>query len=130
MPVQRQQKITSLFSKNASESQKNVSEATNTDKKSKKPTPTPVKTDIVISIKTQHMENIISRVKNHEFRKYNISTNIERMWYNELLHVCLQWSVLNWLLHRFYLSAPDQTLRYVAVIRYAYTVFFQMYTCS
>lgn len=29
------------------------------------------------------MENIISRVKNHEFRKYNISTNIERMWYSE-----------------------------------------------
>lgn len=83
MPVQRQQKITSLFSQNASESQKNVPEATNPNTKSKKPNPTSVKTDIVISIKTQHMENIISRVKNHEFRKYNISTNIERMWYSE-----------------------------------------------
>ena len=84
MPVQRQPKITSLLSQNTSESQKNGSEATNVKTKSKKPNPTSVKTDIIISIKTQHMENIISRVKNHEFRKYNISTNIERMWYSEI----------------------------------------------
>ena len=84
MPVQRQQKITSLFLQNTSESHKNVSESEtpNAKTKLKKPKPTTVKTDIVISIKTQHMENIISRVKNHEFRKYNISTNIERMWYS------------------------------------------------
>lgn len=81
MPVQRQQKITSLFSQNTPESQKNASEATKSKTKPKKPNnPTSVKTDIVISIKTEHMENIVSRVKNHEFRKYNISTNIERMW--------------------------------------------------
>jgi len=42
------------------------------------------------------MDNIVSRVKNHEFRKYNISSSIERMW--------------------FYTSAPDQHLRYVAAI--------------
>lgn len=83
MPVQRQQKITSLFSQNTSQPQKKELEATNVKSKSKKLNPTSVKTDIIISIKTQHMENIISRVKNHEFRKYNISTNIERMWYSE-----------------------------------------------
>jgi DNA invertase Pin-like site-specific DNA recombinase len=78
MPVQRQQKI----SENTSESQKNA-------KTKKKPNrdPTAVKTDIAISIKTQHMENIVSRVKNHEFRKYNVSTNIERMWYSEFAYL-------------------------------------------
>ena len=72
MPVQRQQKITSLFQQNASDT---------TKPKKKKPSPSSVKTDIVISIKKEHMDNIVSRVKNHEFRKYNISSNIERMWY-------------------------------------------------
>ncbi|KAF8805183.1 hypothetical protein BYT27DRAFT_7105139 [Phlegmacium glaucopus] len=89
MPVQRQQKITSIFRKNASESRKNTSETAKSKTKLKKPNPP---SDIVISIKTPHMDNIVSRVKNHEFRKYNISSNIERMW--------------------FYSSAPDQTLRY------------------
>lgn len=72
MPVQRQQTITSLFP---------TSETTRNKTKLKKPNTASVKTDIVISIKAEHMENIVSRVKNHEFRKYNISTNIERMWY-------------------------------------------------
>jgi len=42
------------------------------------------------------MNNIVSRKKNHEFRKYLISNTIERMW--------------------FYVSSPDQTLKYVAEI--------------
>ncbi|KAF8530018.1 hypothetical protein BU17DRAFT_35973 [Hysterangium stoloniferum] len=57
-----------------------------------------VKTDIIISIKGEHMNNIVSRKKNHEFRKYLIPDTIERMWY------------------AFYVSSPDQTLRYVAEI--------------
>jgi len=96
MPIQRQQKITSLFQKNASESHKNTSETVKSKTKLKKPNPPSVKTDIVISIRTPHMDNIVSRVKDHEFRKYNISSNIERMW--------------------FYSTVPDQSLRYIAVI--------------
>ncbi|KAJ7762419.1 hypothetical protein DFH07DRAFT_739468 [Mycena maculata] len=55
-----------------------------------------VKKDILISIKQPHMNNIVSRAKNHEFRKYLIARTVERMW--------------------LYVSNPDQTLRYIAVI--------------
>lgn len=82
MPVERrQQKITSLFLRNASESNKDTSEISKLKLKTKKKHPLSLKTDIVISIKAIHMDNIVSRVKNHEFRKYNISSSIERMWY-------------------------------------------------
>ncbi|KIJ38988.1 hypothetical protein M422DRAFT_32862 [Sphaerobolus stellatus SS14] len=66
-----------------------------TSKTKSEATPT-VKTDILMSIKQEHMNNIVSRKKNHEFRKYLISENIERIW--------------------FYVSSPDQHLRYAAVI--------------
>ncbi|KAF8491960.1 hypothetical protein JB92DRAFT_3004774 [Gautieria morchelliformis] len=55
-----------------------------------------VNSDIFISIKGPHMDNIVSRAKNHEFRKYLIPETVERMW--------------------FYVSSPDQTLRYVATV--------------
>ena len=46
-----------------------------------KPTkPNTVKTDIVISIRSEHMEKIVSRAKDHEFRKYLINKTIKRMW--------------------------------------------------
>ena len=86
MPVQRQQKITSLFQQ--SESQKATSETAKPKTKLKKPTSASVKTDIVISIKVQHMDNIVSRVKNHEFRKYNIPSIVERMWYVDIIKSC------------------------------------------
>jgi hypothetical protein len=54
------------------------------------------RTDILISIKPVHIENIASRLKTHEFRKYLIPRSVRRMW--------------------FYTSAPIQELRYVAVI--------------
>ncbi|KAJ7919299.1 hypothetical protein B0H13DRAFT_249532 [Mycena leptocephala] len=54
------------------------------------------KKDIFISIKTPHMNNIVARSKNHEFRKYLISRTVERMW--------------------LYVSSPDQTLRYIAIV--------------
>jgi hypothetical protein len=117
MPVQRQQKITSLFQQNASDI---------TKPKTKKPNPPSVKTDIVISIKKEHMENIVSRVKNHEFRKYNISSNIERMWYVDIVERLV---AVHFGCYRFYVSAPEQTLRYIAVIRYVYPLFSRLYTC-
>ncbi|KAE9405160.1 hypothetical protein BT96DRAFT_988707 [Gymnopus androsaceus JB14] len=60
------------------------------------------KTDIIISIRKPHICNIVARTKNHEFRKYLISGNVQRMW--------------------FYVSAPDQTLRYVAVVSHGKVV--------
>ena len=38
------------------------------------------KEDILISIKPIHMNNIVERKKNHEFRKYNINKTVRRMW--------------------------------------------------
>ncbi|KAF8204433.1 hypothetical protein K438DRAFT_1932445 [Mycena galopus ATCC 62051] len=52
--------------------------------------------DILISIKTPHMNNIAARSKNHEFRKYLVSRTVQRMW--------------------LYVSSPDQTLRYIAIV--------------
>ena len=127
MPVQRQQKITSSFQQ--SESQKATSETAKPKTKLKKPTSASVKTDIVISIKVQHMDNIVSRVKNHEFRKYNIPSIVERMWYVDIYYQVLLDTWCSVGCYRFYVSAPDQTLRYVAVIRYyAYPLFAQVYT--
>jgi len=60
-----------------------------------KPAPS-LRSDILMSIKPEHMSNIVSRKKNHEFRKYLISEDIKRIW--------------------FYVSSPDQHLRYIAVI--------------
>jgi hypothetical protein len=54
------------------------------------------KADILISIKPIHMAHIVSRAKNHEFRKYLIPTSVKRMW--------------------LYTSSPTQRLQYVAVI--------------
>jgi hypothetical protein len=39
-----------------------------------------VNSDIFISIKAPHMDNIISKAKNHEFRKYLIPGTVTRMW--------------------------------------------------
>jgi hypothetical protein len=50
------------------------------------------KADILISIKPIHMAHIVSRVKNHEFRKYLIPTSVTRMW--------------------LYTSSPTQRLQY------------------
>ena len=40
----------------------------------------PSKEDILISIKPIHMNNIVERTKNHEFRKYFINKTVQRMW--------------------------------------------------
>lgn len=52
--------------------------------------------DIVISVKSEHMNNIVSRLKTHEFRKFLIPEFTKRMW--------------------FYVMAPIQQLQYIAII--------------
>lgn len=54
------------------------------------------KADIFMSIKPEHISNIASRLKTHEFRKYLLPASVKRIW--------------------FYTTAPDQHLRYVAEI--------------
>lgn len=41
------------------------------------------RTDIIIAIQPQHVANIISRVKDHEFRKYLIPQSVRRFWIYE-----------------------------------------------
>jgi hypothetical protein len=41
------------------------------------------RSDIVISIQPQHLPNIISRQKNHEFRKYALPDSVKHMWIYE-----------------------------------------------
>ncbi|KAF8673049.1 hypothetical protein AX14_005438 [Amanita brunnescens Koide BX004] len=52
--------------------------------------------DILIPIIPIHMNKIIERKKNHEFRKFMIPQTVQRMW--------------------LYVTAPDRTLRYIATI--------------
>jgi len=55
-----------------------------------------VKTDIVLAIREEHMNNIAKGIKNHEYRKYLINKDIQRMW--------------------FYVTAPVSAVTYIAVI--------------
>lgn len=56
----------------------------------------PQHADIVISIKSENMDKIVSRLKTHEFRKYIIPKTVRRLW--------------------FYTMAPTQELQYIGVI--------------
>ncbi|CAG8924216.1 unnamed protein product [Penicillium salamii] len=53
-------------------------------------------TDIFMSIKPEHIENIAWRTKNHEYRSYLLPQSIQRIW--------------------FYTSSPIQSFEYVAQI--------------
>ncbi|CAG8385458.1 unnamed protein product [Penicillium salamii] len=53
-------------------------------------------TDIFMSIKPEHIQNIALRTKNHEYRSYLLPQSIQRIW--------------------FYTSSPIQSLEYVAHI--------------
>jgi hypothetical protein len=55
-----------------------------------------VKTDIIISIHPKHVKNIVSRAKDHEYRKYLIPTSVRRMW--------------------IYKTSPLSAIKYVALI--------------
>ncbi|KAJ5131345.1 uncharacterized protein N7515_007384 [Penicillium bovifimosum] len=52
--------------------------------------------DIFMSIKPEHMQNIVSRSKNHEYRSYLLSPSIKYIW--------------------FYTSSPTKEIQYVARI--------------
>ncbi|CAG8259622.1 unnamed protein product [Penicillium olsonii] len=53
-------------------------------------------TDIFMSIKPEHIQNIALRTKNHEYRGYLLPSSIQRIW--------------------FYTSSPTQSIEYVAHI--------------
>jgi predicted transcriptional regulator len=55
-----------------------------------------LRTDILISIYPKHVANIVTRQKNHEFRKYLIPSTVERIW--------------------IYETAPISAIQYCAVI--------------
>ena len=44
---------------------------------------TTTREDIIISIHPQHVENIVNRTKNHEFRKYLLPSSVKRLWIYE-----------------------------------------------
>ncbi|KAH8659542.1 hypothetical protein BGZ61DRAFT_311694, partial [Ilyonectria robusta] len=54
------------------------------------------KSDILISIHPQHVANIVSRVKNHEFRNYLLPAEVRRLW--------------------IYETSPASSVKYVATI--------------
>lgn len=54
------------------------------------------KTDIFMSIRPEHISNIASRLKTHEFRNYLLPASVQRIW--------------------FYTVAPNQRLQYVAEV--------------
>lgn len=42
-----------------------------------------IKTDVLVAIKPIHLANIVSREKNHEYRKYRLSDEVVRLWLYE-----------------------------------------------
>jgi hypothetical protein len=54
------------------------------------------RTDILMSIKPEHINNIVSQVKNHEYRNYLLPKSVIRIW--------------------LYTSAPTQQIRYIAAV--------------
>ncbi|KPM44969.1 hypothetical protein AK830_g1607 [Neonectria ditissima] len=54
------------------------------------------KSDIIIAIHPRHIANIVSRTKNHEFRKYLLPTEVRRLW--------------------IYETSPASSVKYVATI--------------
>ncbi len=54
------------------------------------------KSDIIIAIHPRHIANILSRVKNHEFRKYLLPAEVTRFW--------------------IYETSPASSVKYVATI--------------
>lgn len=42
-----------------------------------------VLTDVLMAIKPVHLNNIVSRQKNHEYRKYRLRDEVTRLWLYE-----------------------------------------------
>ncbi|KAM5349680.1 hypothetical protein ACJ41O_006185 [Fusarium nematophilum] len=51
----------------------------------KSASPDRVLTDVLLAIKPEHLANIISRQKNHEYRKYRLQDGVSRLW----LHIAV-----------------------------------------
>lgn len=45
--------------------------------------PDRVQTDVILAIKPVHLDHIISRRKNHEYRTYRLRDGVERLWLYE-----------------------------------------------
>ena len=45
--------------------------------------PDRVLSDVLLSIKPVHLANIVSRQKNHEYRKYRLQDGVSRLWLYE-----------------------------------------------
>ncbi|KAF4447830.1 hypothetical protein F53441_8696 [Fusarium austroafricanum] len=82
----------SLVKKTSSSSATAVFDGTNRiSKRPAKPQPKPavptapdrVLTDALLSIKPVHLANIVSRQKNHEYRKYRLRDGVTRLWLYE-----------------------------------------------
>jgi len=52
--------------------------------------------DVLMSIKPEHINNIATAKKNHEYRKYKLPASVERIW--------------------FYTTAPTSAIQYIAFI--------------
>ncbi|KAK3687599.1 hypothetical protein B0T22DRAFT_132827 [Podospora appendiculata] len=59
-------------------------------------TPGSPRGDIIISIHPQHVANIVSRVKNHEFRSYLLPSTVKRLW--------------------IYETSPTSSIRFIATV--------------
>lgn len=42
-----------------------------------------IHTDVLLSIKPEHLTNIANRRKNHEYRKYKLAEGVSRLWFYE-----------------------------------------------
>ncbi len=42
-----------------------------------------IHTDTIITILPEHLANIVSQQKNHEYRKYRIPDGVQRLWFYE-----------------------------------------------
>ncbi|RGP66058.1 pua protein [Fusarium sporotrichioides] len=51
--------------------------------RSQSTTPGRITSDVLMSIKPHHLANIISRDKNHEYRKYRLKDGVARLWLYE-----------------------------------------------
>jgi hypothetical protein len=55
-----------------------------------RPNPTPilhqrVTTDALLAIKPEHLANIATQAKNHEYRKYRLRDEVVRLWFYETM---------------------------------------------
>lgn len=42
-----------------------------------------IQTDVLLAIQPTHLQNIVTKKKNHEYRKYRLKDGVERLWLYE-----------------------------------------------